>query len=168
MSRGARAALGLAVVVLAGCGYSLKGNLPDRIKTVAVPVFANHTQEPAIENFLTRAVIEAFATNGRLRVVTPEEADAILEGDVIGYQIESVAFDSRANVRQYRLTVTMNLKLRDVRRNIVLFEEKGFREKADFQVLGAVSQTISREETAQRLAATDIARSIVSLALDRF
>jgi hypothetical protein len=35
-------------------------------------------------------------------------------------------------------------------------------------VLGAVSQTISNEEAAVRSAAIEIARSIVSLTIDRF
>ena len=47
-------------------------------------------------------------------------------------------------------------------------EQQRLREKADFQVLGAVSQTISREESAIRAAAIDIGRAIVSLAVDRF
>ena len=155
-------------VVLAACGYSLRGNLPDRIKTVAVPVFVNRTAEPAVENFLTQAVVQAFSTNGRLRVVKPGEADAILEGEVVGYQIQAVAFDPRANIQQYRLLVTMNLKMRDVRRNTLLFEQARFQEKSDFRVVGAVSQTIAREETALQAAAVDIARAIVSLAIDRF
>ena len=158
----------LGAVLLAGCGYSFRGNLPDHVKTVAVPVFGNKTPEPAIENFLTQAVVEAFATNGRLRVVTPENADAILEGEVVGYEIQTLAFDPRASIRQYRLVVTMNLKFRDVKRNALLFEQPRFQEKADFRVVGAVSQTISREESALRAAAVDIARSIVSLAVDRF
>lgn len=167
MSRRAFAALALALA-LGGCGYSLRGNLPDDIKTVAVPVFRNRTGEPAVENLITRAVIEAFSTNGRLRVVAAEAADAILEGDVVGYQLESIAFDPRANVRQYRLLVTLNVRFRDVRRNTVLFRRDGFQEKADFRVLGAVSETISREETALRAAAVDIARTVVSLAIERF
>jgi hypothetical protein len=113
-------------------------------------------------------VIEAFSTNGRLRVVAAEAADAILEGDVVGYQLESIAFDPHANVRQYRLLVTLNVRFRDVRRNTVLFRRDGFQEKADFRVLGAVSETISREETALRAAAVDIARTVVSLAIERF
>lgn len=161
-------ALAVAVAALTGCGYSLRGNLPEHVKTVAVPVFTNRTAEPAIESFLTQAVVEAFATNGRLRVVTPVEADAILEGEVVGYEIQALAFDPRASIRQYRLLVTMNLKFRDVRRNAILFEQARFQEKADFRVIGAVSQTISREESALRSAALDIARSIVSLAVDRF
>ena len=163
-------ALGLIVLVVApaGCGYSFRGNLPDHIQTVAVPVFTNKTSEPAVGNLLTSAVVEAFSTNGRLRVVGPDDADAILDGEVIGYTLQSIAFDSHANVRQYRLVVTMNLRLRDVRRNTVLFEQQRLQEKADFQVLGAVSQTISREESAVRAAAIDIARAIVSLTVDRF
>jgi outer membrane lipopolysaccharide assembly protein LptE/RlpB len=163
-------ALGLALLVvgLAGCGYSFRGNLPDHIKTVAVPVFTNKTSEPAVENFLTSAVVEAYASNGRLRVVRPEDADAILDGEVVGYSVVSIAFDNQANVRQYRLAVTMNIRLRDVRRSSILFEQQNLREKADFQVQGAVSQTIGAEEGAVRSAATEIARSIVSLTIDRF
>lgn len=161
------AALALALA-LGGCGYSLRGNLPEDIKTVAVPVFRNRTGEPAVENLLTRAVIEAFSTNGRLRVVAAAAADSILEADVVGYQLESVAFDPRANIRQYRLLVTLNVRFRDVRRNTILFQRDGFQEKADFRVLGAVSENISREESALRAAAVDIARAVVSLAVERF
>ena len=171
MTRTGRApALGLVLlaVALAGCGYSFRGNLPDHIKTVAVPVFTNKTSEPAVGSLLTSAVVEAFASNGRLRVVKPEDADAILDGEVVGYSVQSIAFDNQANVRQYRLLVTMNLKLRDVRRSTVLFEQQSLQEKADFRVLGAVSQTIGAEEGAVRAAATEIGRSIVSLTVDRF
>jgi outer membrane lipopolysaccharide assembly protein LptE/RlpB len=167
---GRAAAVGLVLLVLglAGCGYSFRGNLPDHIKTVAVPVFVNKTTEPAVESFLTSAVVDAYASNGRLRVVKTEEADAILTGEVIGYNVMSIAYDNVANVRQYRLAVTLNLRLRDVKKNAILFEQQGLKEQADFQVLGAVSQTISNEEAAVRTAANLVGRSIVSLTIDRF
>ena len=160
--------LGLLASAVAGCGYSFHGNLPEHIKTVAVPVFTNKTGEPAVENFITGAVVEAFSTDGRLRVVRREEADALLEGEVITYAVESIAYDSQANVRQYRLLITMNLRFHDLRRNTVLFEEHGLREKADFQVQSAVAQTISREESAVRAAATVIGRAVVNLTVNRF
>jgi outer membrane lipopolysaccharide assembly protein LptE/RlpB len=166
--RGRALALGLLATALAGCGYSFRGTLPEHIQTVAVPLFANKTGEPRIESLLTSAVVEAFSTNGRLRVVKREDADAILEGELVGYSLLSISYDSQANVRQYRLLLTMNLKLLDLRRSAVLFEEHGLREKADFQVMNAVSQTISVEETAVRTAAMEIARAIVSLTVTRF
>jgi hypothetical protein len=133
-----------------------------------VPVFKNRTSEPGVENFLTGAVVEAFSTNGRLRVVGTAKADSVLEGEVTGYQVQSIAFDPRANVQQYRLVVTLNLRFRDLKRDTVLFEQQNLQERSDFRTLGVVSQTISREETALRAAATDIARAIVALAVDRF
>jgi len=159
--------LGLAVLV-GGCGYTVRGTLPAHIHSIAVPIFRNRTQEPAIESLITRAVVEAFSTNGRLRVVGTEQADAVLDGEITSYTIGSIAFDKDANVRLYRLVVTVNLRLRDLRQNTVLFQQDNVREQADFRVQDAVSQTISREETAVRVAATDIGRAIVSLTVSRF
>ena len=165
----AAAALALAAALLApGCGYTVGGTLPSHIKTIAVPIFHNSTREPAVEGFITRAVVEAFSTNGRLRVVGSSQADAILEGDITGYSVSSIAFDQDANIRLYRLTVTVNLRMRDLRQSKVLFQQNHVQEQADFRVIGQVSQTISREETALRSAATDIGRAIVALAVTRF
>jgi hypothetical protein len=155
-------------LLAAACGYAFSGRLPEHIKTVAVPVFANRTAEPAVENTLTRAVAEAFTSNGRLRVVTTEQADSILDGEITGYELLSIAYDPSANVRQYRLLVTMNLRFRDVRENKMLFQRSGFQERADFRVQSAVSETLARESDALREAAIKIGQSVVSAALDRF
>ena len=64
------AALGLAT----GCGYSTKGNLPTHIKSVAVPTFRNKTEQPAVESTITAAVINAFVTSGKLKVVAADQA----------------------------------------------------------------------------------------------
>ncbi len=166
-------AITFALVVLAvtgaGCGYTVRGNLPSHIKTVGVPVFRNRTSQPGVEGVLTQAVVQAFSTNGRLRVVTPSDADAILEGDVVGYELQAIAFDPRGNIQQYRLIVTLNLTFRDVRKNTVLFRQAGVQERSNFQVQGDVANTVSQErEAAQAGAAVDIGRSVVSLAVQRF
>jgi hypothetical protein len=165
-----RLAAGLLALgtLVGGCGYSVHGTLPSHINTIAVPMFQNKTAEPAIEGFITRAVVQAFSTNGRLKVVGRDQADAVLHGEIIGYNVASIAFDRDANVRQYRLAVTVNLRMDDVRRHSVLFQQNAVHEQADFRVLSTVSQTISREETALQAAAVDIGRSIVSLAVTRF
>lgn len=169
--RGAGVSLaGVLVALLAfgGCGYSFRGNLPPHIKTVAVPTFKNKTQEPAVENTITAAVVNAFVSSGKLKVVPPDEADSILEGEIVGYQIQSLAVDRTINVREYRLLVTLNIQFRDVRRGGTLWRQEGLQEQADFRVPGQVSETISREEGAVREAAVDIGRKIVNLVVDRF
>jgi outer membrane lipopolysaccharide assembly protein LptE/RlpB len=165
---GRRGLVLLAVALAAGCGYSWRGTLPGHLRTIAVPTFANRTSEPGADSVVTRAVVEAFSTSGRLQVVPPERADAVLEGEVTGYEIQSIAFDPRANVRLYRLVITVNLRLLDRVHDRVLFERTGHREQADFRVAGAVSETIAREAGALRSAATDVGRAIVALTLDRF
>jgi hypothetical protein len=172
-SRRARIAgsLLLAAFVLAavaGCGYTIGGSLPSHIRTVGVPVFGNQTAEPGVEGLITRAIVEAFSTNGRLRVVAPSDADSVLQGEVADYQVYSIAFDPRANVRQYRLVVKLNVRFRDVRDNRVLFEVAGLEERADFRVAASVADTISLEETALRTAAVDIARAVITAAIERF
>ncbi|MFQ5896623.1 MAG: LPS assembly lipoprotein LptE [Candidatus Methylomirabilia bacterium] len=168
MSRPALAWLVLVTVLLGGCGYGLRGTLPSHLRTVAVPVFVNRTSEPGVENFITRAVIEAFSSSGRLRVVPPERADSLLEGEIVGYRVEALAFDPQANVREYRLWLTLNLEFRDLRKNTVLWRHEGIQERADFRVPGQVAVTIAREETALREAAVIIGREIVNRAVNQF
>jgi outer membrane lipopolysaccharide assembly protein LptE/RlpB len=168
------AARGLVAIVLAcalagGCGYSLTGStLPAHIRTVAVPVFVNRTQEPGVENFITRAVAEAFTTSSGLKVVDPAGADAILEGEIVGYALQPLSYNQAANVREYRLVVTVNLRFKDATSGEMLLDEKGVQEKSDFSSAEDVSNSIARAETALRQAATDIGRAIVNLAITRF
>ena len=161
-----------AVLVLAaaigGCGYSLQGNLPDHLKTVSVPVFKNRTTESGAETTITAAVINAFTSNGRLKVVSLDQADSVLDGEVTGYQVQSLTYDSRLNLRSYRLTVTMNVRFRDLRRTELLWQENGLVEDVSFDVAGQVSDTISREEGAVKQAALEIGRKVVNRAVDRF
>jgi outer membrane lipopolysaccharide assembly protein LptE/RlpB len=171
MTRMARLFLSAVLALAAaagGCGYSLQGNLPDHLKTVSVPVFKNRTTEAGAESTITAAVINAFTSNGRLKVVSLDQADSVLDGEVTGYQVQSLTYDSRLNLRSYQLTVTMNVRFRDLRHTELLWQENGLVENVSFDVAGQVSDTISREEGAVKQAALEIGRKIVNRAVDRF
>lgn len=166
----ARRGLGLvlAAILLAGCGYSTRGSLPDHIKTVAVPIFKNRTLEPGVESAITSGVVNAFSSGGRVKVVPLDEADAILQGEVVGYSLDGLSFDTNANVRAYRLRLVLNVEFRDVRRSAMLWRQEGLSETSDFQVAGQVSDTIARGQGAVQQAAAEIGRKVVNLAVDRF
>lgn len=155
-------------MLLAGCGYGTRGNLPEHIKTVAVPIFKNRTLEPGVDTAITSGVVNAFSSGGRVRVVPLEEADAILEGEVVAYSLDGLAFDRSANVRAYRLRVVLNVEFRDVRRSALLWRQEGLQETSDFQVAGSVSDTVARGQGAVLQAASEIGRKVVNLAVDRF
>lgn len=158
----------LLAAAVGGCGYSLRGNLPDHLKTVSVPVFRNRTTEAGAESTITSAVVNAFTSSGRLKVVSLDQADSVLDGEITGYQVQSLTYDSKLNLRSYRLTVTMNVRFRDLRRTEVIWQQDGLVEEVSFNVAGQVSDTISREEGAVKQAALEIGRKIVSHAVDRF
>lgn len=169
--RAIRAVLSAALLLAAaagGCGYSLRGNLPDHLKTVSVPVFRNRTTEAGAESTITSAVVNAFTSGGRLKVVSLDDADSVLDGEITGYQVQSLTYDSKLNLRSYRLTVTMNVRFRDLRRTEMLWQQDGLVEEVSFDVAGQVSDTISREEGAVKQAALEIGRKIVGHAVDRF
>ena len=113
-------------------------------------------------------MVNAFTTNGKLRVVSLDAADSMLEGEIIGFEVQSLAFDSRLNLRSYRLAVTMNVRFRDLKKSAMLWEQQGLREVVDFQVAGQVADTVSREEGAVKQAAVEIGRKVVNHAVDRF
>ena len=169
--RAIRALLAAALLLgvsAGGCGYSLRGNLPDHLKTVSVPVFKNRTTEAGAESTITAAVVNAFTSSGRLKVVALDAADSVLDGEITGYSVQSLTYDSKLNLRSYRLTVTMNVRFRDLRRTEMLWQQDGLVEEVSFDVAGQVSDTISREEGAVKQAALEIGRKLVGHAVDRF
>ena len=117
---------------------------------------------------ITAAVVNAFVTSGRLKVVSVKEADSILEGTIITYNLESIAYNSQVNVTVYRLRVRVNILFRDVRQGTTLYKQDGLEQWADFRVQGQVSDTLAREDQAARQAAVEIGRRIVASAVDRF
>jgi hypothetical protein len=158
----------LSALLAGGCGYTLMGDLPGHLKTVSVPVFKNRSSEAGAEATITAAVVNAFATNGRLRVVPLDKADSVLEGEITNYSVQSLTYDSKLNLRSYQLTVSMDVRFRDLKTEEVLWQQSGLVERVSFDVAGQVSDTISREEGAVKQAALEIGRKVVNRVVDRF
>ena|ERR1700731_3333061 len=160
------AALSLAAMMLSGCGYTTRGNLPEHIKTVAVPIFKNRTTQGGIETAITSGVINAFST--RLKVVLVEQADAILDGEIVGYSATAVSFSLQATTTAYRVTYVFNIEFRDLRHNAVLWKEPALTATSDYTVQGSVSDSIAREVGATGQISDEISRRIINAATDRF
>ena len=66
-----------------GCRYSTSSLLRDDIRTVYIPVFDNSTWRRGLEVDLTRAVVEEIKLHTPLTLAPRDEADSILEGEII-------------------------------------------------------------------------------------
>ncbi len=108
-------------VLLASCaGYQLGASKPAslaRVRTIAVPMFANATLHPRAEALATSAVADAFIQDGTYRLAKPNQADAVLEGNLksIKYStIRGTRFDTLLP-EELANTVTIDWTLRDAR-----------------------------------------------------
>jgi hypothetical protein len=108
------------------CGiYSFSGSgLPAHIRTVAVPVFGNQTDEIGIKENLTDAITEMLVTDGRLRVVGADAADSMIEGTVVDYKEQAYTYDRSENVQEYIVRIYVDVSYQDVKNRTVIWEEK--------------------------------------------
>lgn len=116
MNSCARAAAALALAALtAGCGYSTKSTLDDRYQTIHVAGFQNRSREYDFQAPLTNAVIRKFLNDGRLRVVSAAEADLIVTGTILAYDLKGLTFDRNNDVTQFESFVTVSVTVSDTR-----------------------------------------------------
>jgi hypothetical protein len=107
------------VLALSACGYRFTapgGPLPQGIRAVQAPVFANVTPEPSAETYFTQALREQLIRAGTLG---GEDADARIEGIVLGVSavpmlatpVTDGGVQGRVPRPTYRLSATVLLKL---------------------------------------------------------
>lgn len=107
--------LPLLPFLVSGCGvYSFSGSSVSGVKTIAVPLFDNQTQEYGIRETLTEIVADRFVKDNTLKVVNEKIADSILHGVITNYKRESHTFDEQENIKEYIVRIWVN----------VWFEEK--------------------------------------------
>jgi outer membrane lipopolysaccharide assembly protein LptE/RlpB len=131
------------LIFFQGCGYHLGGfrdNIPSDIRTIAIPLFANHTQEPRIENLFTEAFRDRFYRLSFLRVTSQKEnADAFLQGEILVTSTDPISFDPNFLVLEYLARVTVSVQLRKTRDGTVLW---GIERLEDAQYFQASSDAL--------------------------
>lgn len=116
------------VFMLSSCGYHLSGTgglVPEGTKRIAIPVFINGTNEPYVDVDVTQAVVQEFLVDGRLKVVSPEDAELVLRGKVSKFEAIPISFTANAYVQQYKVRIVVEASLEDLRTKKILWQEKG-------------------------------------------
>lgn len=99
-----------SAALLAGCGvYSFSGaSLPATLRTVAVPLAVREAPggPPALDQFVTDALVTRFADRSRLRL-EPDEgaADAVVRATVVRYAVAPAAVTDANVAALNRLTL---------------------------------------------------------------
>jgi outer membrane lipopolysaccharide assembly protein LptE/RlpB len=162
-----------ALMGLSGCGYHTLGaatHLPAGVHTLAVPVFATHTESYHTETVMTEAVIREFATRTRLRV-TPDangDPDAILHGTILKETVEPLTYNaSTQQSSSFLITVVVSVTL-TARDGKVLFENKNYVYRQQYQSTTNLASFIEESPAAMERLSRELARQLVADILEGF
>lgn len=108
--------LGLAAVLACGvaCGYRLGARPCDELpalRSVAVPLFGNRSQEPLAEDAFTLSFREGIRTLPCAALKRTDEAEAVLRGTVLSLEVYPVGVDESFLVLEYGLRAAVSLRL---------------------------------------------------------
>lgn len=151
-----------AALVVSGCAYTFNpSSVPSHIKTLEIPVLGNRTLEPALAEEITRELTDRFLRDNTLRVVQ-KDGDAVLEGEITGYQDRVFGFNADEKADEYIVLLTVKLVLRDRIKNKELWSEEQVQGRTSY-FLGAAESAVNSEDKARALAI----KQVVDFALAR-
>jgi outer membrane lipopolysaccharide assembly protein LptE/RlpB len=163
----------LPLFLLAGCGYHTAGHagqLPESVKTIAVPSFKNETTTYRIEQMLTASVVREFTTRTHYRIMNDpgETADATLRGTVLSTSASPLAYDT-ASGRAASVLVVVSLKVSLSDRNgKVLYQNPAYLFREQYEVSQDLKSFFEEDSPAFRRLSQDFARTLVSNILEGF
>lgn len=118
--------------------YTLSGSTATG--TIQVANFSNLSGggPPYLAQKLTEDLKTYYLQNSRLRIVN-SEADYIVEGDVVGYQVSPLAPTAQERAAQTRINITVKVRFTDNKEPSNNFEQS-FSQFADFPETTALAQ----------------------------
>lgn len=168
-----RALAMLAVIVAtAACGYHTAGHsniLPADLQTIAIPAFVNRTQTYKIEQTLTSAVAQEFATRTKYRITSKTDgSDAVLRGVVLSTSTAPLTYDSSTGrAASVLVIVSMSVSLTD-KEGRTLYQNPSYVFREQYQVSQELSSFFEEDSPAFQRLARDFARTLVSNVLENF
>jgi len=157
----------------AGCGYHTAGHtvqLPETVKTIAVPSFMNETLTYGIEQMLTASVVREFTTRTHYRILnnTGDDPDATLIGSVLSTVASPLTYDT-ATGRAASVMVVVSMKVTLVDRNgKVLYQNPAYLFREQYEVSQDLASFFEEDSPAFRRLSQDFARTLVSNILEGF
>jgi outer membrane lipopolysaccharide assembly protein LptE/RlpB len=157
----------------AGCGYHSAGSathIPANVRTIAVPVFATHSQAYHSEMALTQAVVRELDTRTHYRVLTDgsADADAVLSGTILTQTSVPLTYDSTSGeTSSYLVTITVKVVL-TARDGHVLYQNDALSYREQYQSTQDLSGFLREDPAAVNRLARSFAHALVDNMLESF
>jgi outer membrane lipopolysaccharide assembly protein LptE/RlpB len=157
----------------ASCGYHTAGHavqLPENVRTIAVPAFVNETSTYRIEQMLTASVMREFTTRTHYHILNDpgEAADATLRGTVLSASSSTLTYNSATGqAASVLVVVSMRVSLTD-RQGKVLYQNPSYVFREQYEVSQDLTSFFEEDSPAFRRLSQDFARTLVSNILEGF
>jgi outer membrane lipopolysaccharide assembly protein LptE/RlpB len=162
-----------ALLLASSCGYHTAGHsvqLPDSVKTIAVPSFKNETNTYHIEQMLTASVVREFTTRTHYHLLNDasDAADATLRATVLSTSASPLTYNtSTGQAASVLIVVSMRVALTD-RQGKVLYQNPSYLFREQYEVSQDLNSFFEEDSPAFRRLSQDFARTLVSNILEGF
>jgi len=131
-------------------------------------VFQNTSLKYRVEQRFTRAVMEEILLRARgIRVTTnPDDADAVLNGDVRQFRATGSVLDDRGRTRVWDVRITLSVTLKDLKTHKILYQNSRVQFTGEYELSDDPQSFFNEENPAVDRIAKDFARSIISTILE--
>jgi hypothetical protein len=144
--------------------------LPDNVKTIAVPAFKNETRTYRIEQMLTASVVREFTTRTHYHIVNEagDDADALLRGTVLSTVASPLTYDTATGrAASVLVVVSMKVSLTD-RAGKVLYQNPAYLFREQYEVSQDLASFFEEDSPAFRRLSQDFAKTLVANILEGF
>jgi outer membrane lipopolysaccharide assembly protein LptE/RlpB len=165
--------LALLLLLGTGCSYHTAGHsvqLPENVRTIAIPAFVNETNSYRIEQALTASVVREFTTRTHYHLINAasESADATLRGTVLSTSASPLTYDTTTGrAASVLVVVSIRVSLAD-RQGKVLYQNPAYLFREQYEVSQDLNSFFEEDSPAVRRLAQDFARTLVSNILEGF
>jgi outer membrane lipopolysaccharide assembly protein LptE/RlpB len=156
-----------------GCGYHTVASnvqLPQNIRTIAIPGFVSQSQTFRVEQTLTDAVVREFDARTQYHVIHQNkgDADATLKATVLSASANPLAYDSTTGRAVSALvTVSIKVTLTD-RQGKILFENPAYLFHDQYELSSDLRSFFQEDSPAVDRLSRDFARTLVANILEAY
>lgn len=153
------------------CGYHRAGmgkSLPPYIKTLAIPTFHNDSRQYRVEQRFTQALMdEVLRRERKLTLVRdPDDADAVLTGNIRRFRSSGTILDSQGRTRAYQITVVVEVTVRDMKTRKIIYDNPSLTFQGDYELSDDPQSFFNEQNPAVDRIARDFARSVLTTIME--
>ncbi len=134
--------INLLILIILGCGYHFERSYLKSvgIDNIYIEPFKNKTQERGLENKISNALVYEFNMDKVASITRREEAQAILTGKIISYEVYTVAYGREDYTATGRIILRVEAELKKKGTNNVIWKNE-LTDQEEYMVSSDLIQT---------------------------